>query len=126
MTNFSKPPTDEQIIDAFRDYAAARAEGNVAVAKAVAEVTFDDGRVSIVIDPAKAGAEYWALVETSSYENFADFLGKPVGSDDKDGIWLRGRVTHVEVRDIDGRPLGARSAAELNDYATGRSQRADD
>lgn len=121
MTNYSRPPTDEQIIEAIIEYAAKCAEANVAVAKAVAEVTFDDGRVSIVIDPAKAGATHWALVETSSHENFADFLGKPVGSDDKDGIWLRGRVTHVEVRDIDGRPLGARSTAELNAFATGRA-----
>lgn len=121
MTIYSSSPTDEQIIGAFTDYAATCADANVAVAKAVAKVTFDDGRVTIVIDAAKAGAEHWALVETSSYENFADFLGKPAGSDDQVGIWLRGRVSDVEVRDIDGRPLGARSAAELNDFATGRT-----
>ncbi|MFS4490643.1 hypothetical protein [Dietzia kunjamensis] len=126
MTNFSRPPTDEEIISVFTDYAARRAEANVAVAKAVAKVAFDDGRVTVVIDPAKAGAEHWTLVETASYENFADFLGKPAGSDDKVGIWLRGRVSRMEVQDIDGRPLGARSTAELNDFATGRAQLTDD
>lgn len=126
MTNYSKPPTDEQIINAFTDYAAARAEANVAVAKAVAKVTFDEGQVTVFLDPAKAGAEYWALMETRAHKNPADFFGSPAAADDKDGIWLRGRVSQVEVRDIDGRPLGARSTAELNHYATGRSQRADD
>lgn len=121
MTDFSRPPTDEQIITAFTDYAAARAEANVAVARAVAKVTFAEGQVTVFLDPAKAGAEYWALMETRSHENPADFFGLPAAGDDQDGIWLRGRVSHVEVRDIDGRPLGARSTAELNAFATGRA-----
>ena len=44
VTDFSRPPTEQQIIDAFTDYAAARAEANVAIAKAVAKVAFAGGR----------------------------------------------------------------------------------
>lgn len=125
MTNYSRPPTDEQIIDAFTTYAAGRADAGVTIAKALARVEFAEGQVTVFLDPARSGAEYWALIETAAHENPADFFGLPAAADDQDGIWLRGRVSHVEVRDIDGRPLGARSTAELNDFATGRSPRAD-
>lgn len=126
MANFSSPPTDAQIIDAFATYAAERANAGVMVAKAVAEVEYDNGKVSVILDPARSGAEYWALIETSAYENLADFFGAPAAFDDHDGIWLRGRVSLIEVRDIDGRPLGHRSTAELNRIATGRGHRAGD
>lgn len=126
MANYSRPPTEDQIIDVFTAYAAKCADAGVLVAKSVAEVLYSDGQVTFLLDPARSGAEYWALIETSSYKNLADFLGKPAGSEDKVGIWLRGRVSNVEVRDIDGRPLGARSTAELNDVATGRAHRAYD
>ena len=126
MAKFSSPPTDAQIIDAFATYAAERADAGVMVAKAVAKVEYDNGKVSVIFDPARSGAEYWALIETSAYENLADFFGAPAAFDDQDGIWLRGRASHIEVRDVDGRPLGSRSTAELNRIATGRGHRAGD
>ena len=125
MTNFSRPPSDEQIINAFTAYAAERAGAGVMIAKALTKVMFDDGNVTVFLDPAKSGAEYWALIETAAHQNLADLFGMPAASDSQDGIWLRGRVSHVEVRDIDGRPLGGLSTAELNDVATGRWQRDD-
>lgn len=123
MPNFSSPPTDVQIIEAFTTYAAERADAEVMIAKAVAEVEYDNGKVSVILDPARSGAEYWALIETSAYENLADLFGAPAAFDNQDGIWLRGRVSHVEVRDIDGRPLGSRSTGELNHLATDRGDR---
>ena len=45
MANLSSPPTDAQIIDAFATYAAERADAGVMVAKAVAEVEYDNGKV---------------------------------------------------------------------------------
>ena len=118
MSSFSSPPTDAQIIEAFTIYAAERADAGVMIAKAVAEVEYDNGKVSVILDPARSGAEYWALIETSAFENLADLFGQPAAFDDHTGIWLRGRVSHVEVRDIDGRPLGSRSTSELNYLAT--------
>lgn len=126
MANFSSPPTDAQIIGAFTTYATERADAGVIVAKAVAEVRYGNGKVSIVLDPARFGAEYWALIGTSAYKNLADFFGAFAAFDDQNGIWLRGRVSLIEVRDIDGRPLGSRSTAELNHFATGRGHRAGD
>lgn len=119
MTNFTSPPTDAQIIEAFTTYAAERADAGVMIAKAVAKVEYESGRVSVILDPARSGAEYWALIETSAHENLADLFGEPAAFDDQDGIWLRGRVSHVEVRDIDGRPLGSRSTDKLHHIATG-------
>lgn len=51
MANYSSPPTDAQIVDAFTTYAANRADAGVVVAKAVAEVGYDIGKVSIILDP---------------------------------------------------------------------------
>ncbi|MFT3715659.1 MAG: hypothetical protein QM774_06850 [Gordonia sp. (in: high G+C Gram-positive bacteria)] len=120
MRNYSTPPSDDEIVDAFSRFASARAEAGVMVAKAISDVRFGDGRVTVVLDPAKSGAEYWALIETSAFDNLAELFGIPAAFDDEDGTWLRGRVSTVEVRDVDGRPLGTRTTAELNDKATGR------
>ncbi|WP_344716866.1 hypothetical protein [Gordonia defluvii] len=120
MKNYRTPPTDEQIVSAFSRFATERAEAGVMVAKAVRDVHFGDGRVTVILDPARSGAEYWALIETSAFDNLAELFGIPAAFDDEDGIWLRGRVSIVEVQDVDGRPLGTRTTTELNDKATGR------
>lgn len=120
MTNYSVPPTDDDIIATFTSFAAERAKAGVLLAKAVAEVSVHDDRVTVVIDPVRSGAEYWALVETSPYDNLADLFGTPAAFDDEQGIWLRTRVAVVVVRDVDSRPLGERTTADLNDRATGR------
>ncbi|MBB3040025.1 hypothetical protein [Hoyosella altamirensis] len=120
MTSYSTPPTDEQIVRAFTSYANDRAAAGVMIAKAVTEVSFGDGRVRVVLDPAKSGAQYWALIETAAFENLAELFGIPAAFDDDKGIWLRTRVVSVDVRDVDGRPLGICTTGELNDRAIGR------
>lgn len=120
MTSYQTPPTDEQIVEAFVSHAGERAAAGVMIAKAVTQVSFDGGRVTVVLDPAKSGAQYWALIETSAFENLADLFGIPAAFDDDKGVWLRTRVVAVGVRDVDGRPLGTRTTGELNYRATGR------
>ncbi len=114
MADYTVLPTDSQIIEAFQAFVTERATGGVMLAKAVSEVRFDSGRVTVALDPARSGAEYWALIETSPFDNLADLFGQPVIFNDDLGVWLRGRVTDVVVVDVDGRPLGSRTAAELN------------
>ncbi|WP_440711955.1 hypothetical protein [Gordonia sp. FQ] len=120
MTNYSRPPTDEQIVETFNEWVRERADAGVMLAQSVTSVSFADGRLTVVLDPAKSSAQYWALLECSPYDNHAELFGVPAAFDDEDGIWLRGRVAEVEVVDVDGRPLGTLTTAELNDKAVGR------
>lgn len=121
MSNdYSQPPTDEQIVAAFQNFASQRAEAGVMLAQSVADVRFADGTVTVALDPARSGAQYWALLESSPYDNHAELFGIPAAFDDEDGVWLRQRVGRVEVVDIDGRPLGTLTTDELNRKATGR------
>lgn len=116
----NQPPTDKQIIAAFQDFASQRAGAGVMLAQSVVDVRFANGTVTVALDPSRSGAQYWALLETSPYDNHAELFGIPAAFDDEDGVWLRQRVGLVEVLDIAGRPLGTLTTAELNRKATGR------
>ncbi|WFN94190.1 hypothetical protein [Gordonia sihwensis] len=113
------PPTDAEVIEAFAVYIGQRSAAGVLMAKAVSDIAFRDGRVRITLDPARAGAEYWALMEVQPFDNPAYFYGTVVAFNDDEGTWLRRRVTDVDVVDVDGRPLGTATVAELYSRATG-------
>ncbi|GAC71052.1 hypothetical protein [Gordonia soli] len=113
------PPTNADIIAAVSEFVRERSDAGVLIAKAVSDVSFADGRVRVTIDPARAGAEYWALMETRAHENLSELFGRPVAFNDEQGTWLRTRVEHVDVVDVDGRELGTITAVELNRKAAG-------
>lgn len=120
MTDYSVPPTDDEIVGVFQEFVSERSAAGVMLAQAVAGVRFSDSKVTVALDPARSGAQYWALLETSPFDNHAELFGVPAAFDDEAGVWLRQRVAKVEVVDIDGRPLGTLTTAELNRRATGR------
>jgi len=120
MTDYSLPPTDDEIVAAFQEFISERSGAGVMLAQSVADISFSDGKATVTLDPARSGAQYWALLETSPFDNHAELFGVPAAFDDEAGVWLRQRVARVEVVDVDGRPLGTLTTAELNRRAAGR------
>ncbi|WP_334137012.1 hypothetical protein [Corynebacterium variabile] len=112
MTDKTTPPTDDQIIQAFRDYIAERTEANNQWAQSVTDVSFADGRVLITLDPEQAGAEHGALIAGDMPDPIESLMG-PVGFNNDNSRWLRQRVQHLTVKDVDGRKLREISTAEL-------------
>ncbi|MDN6845945.1 hypothetical protein ACTXJ8_14825 [Corynebacterium variabile] len=112
MTDKATPPTDEQIIQAFRDYIAERAGADNQWAQSVTDVSFADGRVTITLDPEQAGDEHGALL-TGEMQDPIESLMDPVGFNNDTSRWLRQRVQQLTVKDVDGRKLSEISTAEL-------------
>lgn len=104
MTDMTTPPTDERIIQEFKDYVAERAQVPVQWAQAVSDVSFARGCVTLTLDPLKAKAQHWALVDENT-PNLAEVFGAPVKDNTEHASWLRRRVHGIEVNDTDGRVL---------------------
>ena len=110
--NHSVPPTDDQIVQAFRDYVAERADAGNHWARSVTQVEFVSGKVTITLDPERAGDKHWALLADDMQNPVESFTSRVAFHDDT-SKWLRQRVDSLEVRDVDGRNLGEANAAEL-------------
>jgi hypothetical protein len=110
--NHSTPPTDDQIIQAFRDYIAERAEAENLWAQSVTDVSFADRCVTITLDPEQSGAEHGALI-AGDMQDPVESLMDPVGYNSDTLRWLRHRVQHLTVRDVDGRKLSEITTQEL-------------
>jgi hypothetical protein len=106
-------PTDAQVKEAFQAYIDQRANSGVMLAQSVTSVAVAGGVVTVTADPSAA------LLETSPYDNLAEFFGTPVIFNSDEGIWLRETVQRVDVVDANGQSLGSMTAAELNKKATG-------
>lgn len=112
MTDKTTPPTDDQIIREFSSFIAERAEANNQWAQSVTGVSFAGGRVTITLDPEQAGAEHGALI-AGDMPDPIESLMDPVGFNNDTSRWLRQRVQHLTVKDVDGRKLSEIPTAEL-------------
>lgn len=112
-SDYDAPPTSEDITAHFWDYFNELSAKGSKFAQAVSDVTYSDGTVSVLIDPAKAGAERWALysVMTQPWEKWA---GAPVAFWYEKEIWLRTVVHSVRVEDVNGKVLGSASTEQLS------------
>jgi len=106
-------PTNDQVKQAFQAYIDERSSSGVMMAWSVTSVTVADGVVTVTADPAPV------VLETSPFQNLAEFFGTPVVFNSDEGIWLRETVQRVDVVDTSGQSLGSMTAAELNKKATG-------
>lgn len=116
--NNSNTPTDDQVVAAFTESLAERAEAGVLLAVG-AEVSFDSGVVVVTLHPEVAVPDPDALMSLSPFDNHAEFAGTLIAFANEEGIWLRRAVTRVETRLPDGTDLGALTAAELYKLGTG-------
>lgn len=112
MTDKTTPPTDEQIVQAFRDHIAERTEAGNSWAQSATDVSFSGDRVTITLDPEQAKAEHWALIADDMPDPIKSFV-VPLESNNAGSRWLRQRVQYLTVRDVDGRKLSEISTAEL-------------
>jgi len=112
MADKTTPPTDDQILQAFRDYIAERAESDNQWAQSVTDVSFSDGRVTITLDPEQSGAEHGALIARDMPDSIHSFID-PVGFNNDTARWLRQRVQQLTVKDVDGRKLSEITTQEL-------------
>ena len=111
-------PTADDVRGAFSRYLKQRADAGVFIAKS-ADVSFDDGVVTVVFYPAASVGDPAILMEVTPFENHADFPGTIVSFDNPEGRWLRKVVKRVDTFLGDGTDLGSRSVAELYKMGTG-------
>lgn len=114
-----RPPTDDEVRGAFAAFLKDRADNRVLLAKS-ADVSFEDGVVTVVFYPAAAVPDPAVLMELSPYENHAQFAGMPIVFENEEGRWLRQVVKRVETRLADGTDLGSLTAAQLYKIGTGQ------
>lgn len=116
--DLEQPPTYEEVIAAYDEWISERSSKGVMFAQSALRVSFDEGAVTVTLDPEKSGATYSALMEASPFDNLADLFASPVAFDNDEGRWLRRRVERIIVVDIDGRELGRTTSGEANWRAT--------
>lgn len=109
----SPPPTDDQVLAAFREHIDERAAAGNMLALAVSDLDFTGGIVTVTLDPMdRAGAQHWALLDESTPDP-AGVFGVPVAFTNDEGHWLRRQVERVVVADVDRRVLSQATAGEL-------------
>ncbi|MFN3600491.1 MAG: hypothetical protein ACK4UY_03775 [Dietzia sp.] len=97
-----------------------RAAANVLYAKAVSDVEFDDGVLTIVFDPeGKAGSTAEAFYSRDQIPDIAAVFGSWIGSTDELGEWMRKHVTEVCAVKHTGERIQCVSGDELKRRATG-------
>lgn len=103
------PASNEEVLAAFQGFVNERAAANVLVARAVTSVTFENGVVHIVIDPASVGIDESSFREVVPFENLAEIFITPMAFNDDIGPRLRASVASVETVDATGASRGART-----------------
>lgn len=112
------PPADKQIVNAIANFMTERAESGVLYARALSSLACQDGIVTAVFDPAKAGATTETFCRVNNGANMAEFVGVPAAFDDTVGQWLRQSLVRVDTELADGSSLGSMTAGELHRLAT--------
>lgn len=103
------PATNDEVLTAFQGFVEERAAANVTVARAVTSVTFENGVVRIVIDPAKVGLDEASFRDAVPFENLAEIFITPMAFNNGIGPRLRAAVSSVETVDAAGASRGSRT-----------------
>lgn len=111
-------PTDDEVRAAFAAFLKSRADKGVLLTKS-ADVTFEDGVVSVIFYPAAAIPDPALLMELSPFKNHAQLAGVPIMFDNDEGRWLRRAVMRVDTFLASGDPIGSMTTAELYEHGTG-------
>ncbi|CAM3265924.1 hypothetical protein OCAE111667_00610 [Occultella aeris] len=111
--------TDAEVIDTFTTYLEGRANDGVVLAIAVESVTFEDGVVRVVFNPALAGLSTDAFLDLNPYDNLAEFPGTVIAFTDDEGRRLRTVVDGVATFLPDETDLGSLTTAEIFELGTG-------
>lgn len=97
-------PAPEEII---RDWIRNRSEAGVVLAQAVTDVTADDGRMTIHINPdGIARAKEWPAAIATYPEGIADFYATQFGPTNDQADYLRKHISTLEVVDAEGNRIG--------------------
>ncbi|NKR75840.1 hypothetical protein GS492_24845 [Rhodococcus hoagii] len=113
----STPPTDDEVVNVIRNYAAERAASGVRIAEALTRVTCSNGVVTAIFDPSATRMTVELFGEINPFENMAQFVGAPICFDDSVGQWFRQRLVRIDTQLADGSPLGSLTAEELHQLA---------
>jgi hypothetical protein len=112
--------TDAEVIAAFEEYLDERASSGVRIAEAVESVTFSDGILRVVFNPARAGLSDELFADINPFDNLAEFPGTILSSDNDEGRHLRTAVAGIETFHVDGTDLGSLTTAEIYKMGTGK------
>ncbi len=105
--------TEQEVVDVFWAFFRERAESGVMVGKAVTDVDFSDGIVTVIFTPAAAGVDQQTFDALNAFDNLAYFASTPVAFNDEVGNRLRPVINAIETVRFDGEPLGTISRAEI-------------
>jgi ABC-type Fe3+-citrate transport system substrate-binding protein len=119
MADYNTNPTSDDVITAFSSFLEERGSAGVLLAKETA-VSFTDGVVTVVFNPAAVVPDPEALLSLSPYDNLAQLAGIPVCFSNDEGEWLRRVVTAVATQLPDGTSLGSLTTPELYKIGTGK------
>lgn len=111
-------PTDDDVREAFVSFLKERADAGVLLAIG-AEVTFGNGVLTVIFDPAASVPDPDALMSLSPFENHAQFAGTPIAFNNDEGRRLRRAVLRVDTQLTDGSSIGSLTAAEIYKMGTG-------
>lgn len=110
----------EDVVSEFEAFINERSNAGVVIAQTVTDVSYEDGTVAIVFDPAAAGIDRDTFDSINPFDNLAEFAGVPIAFDDEIGNRLRQIVTGVQTSFVDGTDAGYLSSAELYRMGAGR------
>lgn len=105
--------TDEEVVAAFKSFAAERAAAGVVLGKAVSTVTYSDRIVRVTFDPAAAGIDREMFDRVNNFPNPASFMATPVAFNNDIGNRLRPAIDSIETVRPDGESLGSFTHAEI-------------
>jgi len=112
--------TQADVIVAFQDYAAERADAGVMLAKAVTGIGLVDRVVCVTFDPAVVSMDTAMLQSLNVFDNLAEFMGVPIAFNNDQGERLRPLVDAVATALPDGTNLGTLTTAEIYQIGTGQ------
>ena len=86
-----------------RDWLTERADAGVVRAKVVTDVTYNDGVLTVTIEPEKfVDINAWNSLNKSYSDTLGDFYATEFGWTNEQSVYLREMVTELQVVDATG------------------------
>lgn len=111
--------SDEEALRVLRDYLDERADSNVMVARALTNLSLEDGVATATFDPSTVGLTNTQFMELNAFENMAEFVGSEACWDTPEAAAVRERIQQIDTFLADGSSLGSATTAELHALCRG-------
>ncbi|MDR0417680.1 MAG: PDDEXK nuclease domain-containing protein [Propionibacteriaceae bacterium] len=113
--------TPADVVAAFQEYVAERADAGVMLAKAVTSISLAERVVHVTFDPAAVSMDADMFQSLNVFDNLAEVVGVPIAFKNDQGERLRPLVDAVATAMPDGTDLGTLATGEIYQIGTGES-----